>query len=63
MLESPHEIVTSETVRFTFRNSSKDCIFGALPGTGNPALWSLIKYFCTRLQTCLVVRFPIRIMC
>ena len=33
-------------------------IFGGLPGIGNPALWSLIKYFCTRLQTCFVVRLP-----
>lgn len=29
-----------------------------LPGTGNPILANLIKYFCTLLATCRGVRVP-----
>ena len=33
-------------------------MLGILPGTGNPALVNLMKYFCTRLATCCAVLLP-----
>jgi len=57
------KLLLLDKLSFTFRNISSDCTFGALPGIGNPALCSLMKYFCTRLQTCLVVWFPTTIKC